>query len=361
MRNHRQTLAAVSLALLFGSATPGVQPVVSGSPVAAIVEGVLLDAGGHPAPGTLMLNLLDPDPESRAAPLLAMGTAGRNGRFRLVLEPHSELLGIAAANAGYLNLRLLAVTETAKGAALLSRRWAGRRWQSNVAPHRIAVVADAPLSGAQRRQLARFARAGSSAQARVDRGLPSVDITPAGLGGKAPLTSDNPYCNRVNDQFLTRYTVIGELHTWRDMAATFAYGKSADSDISTGYSWDGGSTWTLGGQLHIGNSTSTESTITASSNYYGRTVKSQFEFVKCHFAGMFCYDDATYQSPWRWTGGGIIAGASQTQFDGKCGTTYPKVYRYDRDTTFARSTNDFVNWSAAASVLGLSLKARTGA
>lgn len=357
-----RAIFALSLAVVAcGSAAAGVDLAVGRARPPVLVEGVVIGADGDPVAATLMLNLLDPDPQSSAAPLLAMGTADRRGRFRLQLEPSDALAGIAAANAGYLNLRLLAVTGEAKGLAMLSRRWDGRRWRANVGPAQLRVMAEEPLTDAQRLQLDRFRRAGSAAQWRAEAGRPSIEPRPHGAVGVVPAGSDNPYCYRVNDQFLTRYTVIGELHTWRDMSATFSYGTSADSDISTGYSWDGGTTWALGGQLHIGTSTSTVSTKTAAADYYGRAIRSQFEYVKYHFAGTFCYDDATYQSPWKWTGGGIIDGTSQTQYDGRCGTTYPRVYVYDRNTTFARSTRDFVNWSGAASVFGLALKAQTGA
>jgi len=347
------------LSILAGLATT--TPTAAVAPPAVIAEGLLRDAGGRPTSGTLLLNLIDPDATSPAAPLLAMGTAGANGRFRLRLDPSPQLSAVAARQAGFLNMRLLAVSADAKGVAMLSRRWDGKRWAPNAGPPQIDLTASAALTAAQRGELDRLRAAGTAAEQRAARGRPSVEVTGATLAGASAIGSDNPYCLRVNDRFLTAYTVIGELHTWRDMTATFGYGTSADSDISAGFSFDGGKTWSLGGQLHVGNATSTRSTKTVSANYYGRTIRSQFEYVKYHYAGWFCYDDTVYQSPWRWTGGGIIEGTSQAQFDGKCGRTYPKVYLYGRNTTWSRTDNDFWNWSAAASVLGLSLKAQSGA
>lgn len=350
-------MLTISLAFTLVTASPA-----SAAPLSPVIaEGWLRDASGHPTPGTLMLNLIDPRADSSAAPLLAMGTAGHGGRFRLRLDSTPELQGIAAENGGYLNLRLLAVADGGKAVALFSRRWGGDRWLPATGQPELTITAATPLTDEQRGKLPRLRASGQAAQERAAQGRQSVEVTAATLAGANAYGSDNPYCYRVNDEFRTAYTVIGELHTWRDMTATFGYGTSADSNISAGFSFDGGKSWVLAGQLHVGNSTSTRSTKTVSSNYYGRTIRSQFEYVKYHYAGWFCYDDAVYQSPWRWTGGGIIEGSSQTQFDGKCGRTYPRYYLYGRDTSWSRSDHDFWNWGAAASVFGLALQAQSGA
>jgi hypothetical protein len=361
MHRWPRALAVPLLASILLGATQAASPVRAGPGAPVIAEGVLRDGQGHPASGSLMLNLIDPDPTAGAAPLLAMGQAGPGGRFRLRLDASAELRAAAASNGGYLNLRLLAVTDRTKGVAMISRTWDGGRWRGNLPNLEISLTADAPLSDEQGAQLPRLRASAAAAEGRTARGQPSIQASEGALVGAAAIGSDNPYCYRINDEFRTAYTVIGELHTWRDMTATFGYGTSADSDISAGFSFDGGSTWTLAGQLHVGNATSTRSTKTVSSDHYGRTIRSQFEYVKYHYAGWFCYDDAVYQAPWRWTGGGIIAGSSQTRFDGKCGSTYPKVYLYGRNTSWSRSSSDFTNWSLAASVFGAGLKAQTGA
>ncbi len=353
MHSYPRTLAVPLLVAILVGLAQATSPVSAVPRAPVIAEGVLRDTQGRPVSGTLMLNLIDLDPGAATAPLLAMGQVGPGGRFQLRLEQSAELRSLAAKNGGYLNLRLLAVSDGAKGIAMLSRTWDRGRWLGNLPGVEISLTADAPLSDEQLAQLPRLRASAAAAERRMAGGQPSVPASAIG--------SDNPYCYRVNDEFRTAYTVIGELHTWRDMTATFGYGTSADSDISAGFSFDGGSSWTLAGQLHVGNSTSTRSTKTVSSDYYGRTIRSQFEYVKYHYAGWFCYDDAVYQAPWRWTGGGIIAGSSQTRFDGQCGSTYPKYYLYGRNTSWSRSSSDFTNWALAASVFGAGLRAQTGA
>ncbi len=356
-----RALAVPVLVALVLCATPATSPVSAVPRAPVIAEGVLRDAQGRPTAGALMLNLIDPDPDAATAPLLAMGQSGPGGRFQLRLEDSAELRSLAATNDGYLNLRLMAVTDRAKGIVMISRAWDRGRWLGNLPNLEISLTADAPLSNEQSVQLPRLQASAAAAERRAARGQASVESSGPALVGASAIGSDNPYCYRVNDEFRTAYTVIGELHTWRDMTATFGYGTSADSEISAGFSFNGGSSWTLAGQLHVGNSTSTRSTKTVSSDYYGRTIRSQFEYVKYHYAGWFCYDDAVYQAPWRWTGGGIISGSSQARFDGRCGSTYPKYYLYGRNTSWSRSSSDFTNWSLAASVFGAGLRAQTGA
>lgn len=350
MYRHRNRLGIILSVALAAELLGAAGPVAAARAAPVIVAGTFLDGHGVPVRhGAVILYLTRMDHVAIDAPLVALGTTNGRGAFRLVARNEAALAAAAAANDGWVNLHVVGVSGDAAGSVSVARRWDGLRWSRSGA-RRVRLRTARPLAPAERRNLPRL----MGAAAERD-GVPSDAWEANGL-----IFHDNPYCIRHNDAYTNEYTIVGELHTWSDVAASFSYGSTSDSDISVGISANGGSSWSLGGEVHVGTSTSNTITRTVG-QFFGRTIRSGFEYVRYTYTGTFCYDGFTYFNPVRWTGG-VIDGRNVDSRDGRCAQDHPGTTSlFGNGTTFDRSSADFTKFSAAASVFGAKVKAQSGA
>ena len=140
------------------------------------------------------------------------------------------------------------------------------------------------------------------------------------------------------------YTVIGEVHTWTDHTASWSYGKTADSDIGVGISYNG-TAWRQSGSFHVGTASSSSVTKSAG-NLYGRLLLSRFEYRKLHWIGYCPFLPAYTIAPSRWLSG-LVEGTSVRQYDGYCGSYYAaNAAEFGPNTQWSRDRSDYATFGA---------------
>lgn len=154
------------------------------------------------------------------------------------------------------------------------------------------------------------------------------------------------------------WTVIGDLHseTWTG-SDYFAYGSTADSNIGVQYTYDGGSTWSLSGDINIGNTASARATVNKGGQNFGQHVKGYFQYGKYQW-----YDDCglptdTYEIAANFWTGGITTGDDITWCDNN-----PNGYtiRLQSGYEFKTVNETAYHYGGAASVFGLGFDAQSG-
>jgi hypothetical protein len=335
-RRHRSLVASfVALGLLLSTIPARVMAVPGGAPVAS---GVLRNAGGDPMAGTVALWYQDPD---RGELVLAASTnVGPDGRYQLRTNAGS-LRRLAAQNGGWLNLLVAGGSEATQGSVAITRRLAGGAWSGPNGELAKDIVAAEPLTAAERPAARAFAASAAE---------PSTAVVRARSIGTC-----------WSDLIATwsGYTIIGELHTWTDETATWTYGRTADSDIGVGISYDG-KAWKQTGSFHVG-STNASSVTKSAGSRYGRLLASKFQFKKYQLIG-YCPFLPNYEiTPTRWLSG-LVEGAYVRNYDGYCGSYYKAhATEFGRNTSWTRDDKAYATFSAAVTAFGVvSLTARSG-
>lgn len=305
-----------------------------------IAAGHLRDGSGRPVSGTV--GIWYEDPARSELVLLASAPVAADGAFALRAAANGSLRRLAAANDGWVNLIVAGGDETSQGSVAAARRLEANGWAGPHGQLRADVAAKATLSAAQRPAALSFARAARSAASGASvRALPLYGCFAQAAG----TWSGN--------------TVIGEVHTWTDHTAKWSYGKTADSDIGVGVSYNG-QAWSESGSFHVGTASSSVVTKRAGSRY-GRLLLSRFEYRKLAWVGYCPFLPKETIVPGRWLSG-LVEGASVRNFDGYCGSFYAaNAAEFGPNTQWSRNRSDYAKFDAAVSAFGIvSLSARSG-
>jgi hypothetical protein len=320
------------------STLPAQVAAVGGGPV--IASGHLRDGSGHPLAGTV--GIWYEDPLRSELVLLASAPTGEDGAFALRAKASGSLHRLAADNDGWVNLILAGGNQASQGSVAVARQLGAGAWSGPRGQLRADVVAKAPLSAAERAAAATFARAARSPAS-------GASVRAASFYGCYPLAAGTWSGN----------TVIGEVHTWTDHTARWSYGKTADSDIGVGVSYNG-TTWSESGSFHVGTSSSSVVSKRAGSRY-GRLLLSRFEYRKLAWVGYCPFVPQATIVPGRWLSG-LVEGASVRNYDGYCGSFYAaNAAEFGPNTRWSRDRSEYATFNAAVSAFGLvSLSARSG-
>lgn len=283
-----------------------------------LIQGRLVRAG-QGAPGALRVYVkgypsTDPRDEG-ALRLLSEATAASDGGFSLTLADDARLRRIGKTNGGYVAFTVFGYDGGGVATAVFSRRFDGVRWRS-----------------AHREQPLRI----DLSQARAD----------PELAARMPSCLIWAYLIKTGNY----WTDVGEYHSTKNMSGTFTYGKTADSDIGVGTSIDYGSTWSIKGTVHAGNSLGASYTWTIPADK-GNRVRSIFEY---DWNDWYC--DALYLdtevTAEQWNGSQTV-GDDNHFLDYQCDD---KHAQYENTIieggSFDRLSKDFVTFSWAAKVFG---------
>jgi hypothetical protein len=297
------------LALVLPAATHAAGPAVAGK---------LVDEHGAPVAGgtVTVYPALDVEGETVIEPI-GSAVTDRLGRFAVSAVPSPELAEEAAANGGWANLELVATN----GRRVTYRAFTTRLDASKTVAVSLTGSASAPMQ----------ARAAA-------RGVPC------------------PYFKRVVAE-TNRYTTVGELHTGRNSSGWFRYGRSADSDIGVGLSYDG-VRWSVSGEAHVGNDLTAWVQIRRGSSW-AHKVRSSFHYKKYRHAT--CFRRWWTVKATRWNSG-LLVGDDQSYWDNRCGQDYRRyAVGYAPGTSFHRDRNELRRYSFAVAVFGARLSAQSGA
>jgi len=305
-----------------------------------LVTGTLQDSTGAGLSGTV--SAWFEDGVRGELVMVAAATAAPDGTFELHATSLGAMRRAAAQNDGWLNLMVAGGSSERQGSVAVTRRLHDGAWTGPHGSLHVTVMADAPVTGPEQRVIERFAAsAGSRAAAGAAQAL--------SLYG----------CFPDREETWKGYTVIGEVHTWTDHTARWSYGKTADSDIGVGISYDG-SAWRQSGSFHIGTSSSSTVTKKAGSRY-GRLLLSRFEYRKLHWTGYCPFLPAYTIAPARWLSG-LVEGRNVRQYDGYCGSYYAaNAAEFGPNTQWSRDRSDYATFHGAVSAFGVvSLTAQSG-
>ena len=305
-----------------------------------VASGHLRDGSGRPVSGTV--GIWYEDPARSELVLLTSAPTGADGSFELRAAPTAVLHRLAAANDGWVNLILAGGTDVSQGSVAVARRLRAAGWSGPRGQLRAEVVARAPLTAAQRAITTTFARDVRSAAS-------GTSVRAASLYG----------CFAQAAGTWSGNTVIGEVHTWTDHTAKWSYGKTADSDIGVGVSYNG-TTWSQSGSFHVGTASSSVVTKRAGSRY-GRLLLSRFEYRKLAWVGYCPFLPKETIVPGRWLSG-LVEGAGVRNYDGYCGSFYAAhAAEFGPNTQWSRDRSEYATFNAAVSAFGVvTLSARSG-
>jgi hypothetical protein len=162
----------------------------------------------------------------------------------------------------------------------------------------------------------------------------------------------------------TGYMQVGELHKHRDApTARFTYRATADSsvDVMTTSSFE--SAWTVSGSFHVGNSADSSVAANALTDDYHWALRSEFQFEKvrlykdCVGGPYHAWTGIEELGVQRWLEGGMTL--ANTLAQPSLNLTYAQ--QYGPGTEYHRAANAFTKWSAAISISGATIGARSGA
>lgn len=337
-------LIASPLASTSGAVTAPTQQ--STGPV--IASGRLLDTSGRPTAGAVEL-LAWPPAESQevgqevALVPVAQTQTGQDGHFTLRSVGSPALTALAAANGGYLNLELHALSGGTVEETHFSRYLAQDSGLQNLDANRPEGTWLARPDEPAEPVTVRFQRPSGMRAQSVDEG-PRLPV----LGG------DGCQGLRLLEKSAAD-TVVGELRTEPDTAiARFVYGKVADSDISVAMRASGGQ-WSLSGEHHVANS-DRDDVVKKASRGEQISVLSSFEYGRYESTCMSGKKEKVM--PLGWRGGGLASRRVALR-----GCSYApglNTFTFEDNTEFNRDRERAVTWGGAASAFGASLSARSG-
>lgn len=305
-----------------------------------IASGTLLDATGRATSGTV--GIWYHDPASGELVLVGSSPVSNDGSFALHAATSNGILRrVAAANDGWVNLLVAGGTGTAQGSVAVTRHLGAGSWTGPRNEIEVEVRAAAPVLPDERADAASFAATARSA--------PGASALAAPIGGCTPVAAGT----------WRGLTVIGEVHTWTHHTAKWSYGRTADSDIGVGVTYDG-RVWSQSGAFHVGTSSSSVVTKRAGS-LYGRLLLSRFEFRRIAWVGFCPFVPREMIMPSRWLSG-LVEGANVQNYDGYCGSYYAaNAAEFGPHTLWSRNRSDYATFNAAVSAFGVvSLSARSG-
>jgi hypothetical protein len=338
-------LPLISLALItspLASTSGAVTAPAQQSSGPVIASGRLLDTSSRPTPGTVEL-LAWPPAESQqvgqevALVPVAQTQSGSDGRFTLRAADSPVLAALAAANGGYVNLELHALSGGSVEETHFSR-----------------YLSPSSLD-AKRPQATWLARPDEAAEPVTVRFQRPSGMRAQAVDGSVKLPAQGGCAGLRLLEKTASDTVVGELRTEPDTkAAKFVYGKTADSDISVALRTGGGN-WSLSGEHHVANSAGSAVTQNAGRDQH-MTVLSSFEYGRYE---TICPSGRQEKvMPLGWRGGGLAT--RPTPHRGCSSAPELRLFRFGDNGEFKRDRERAVSWGGAASVFGASLSARSG-
>jgi hypothetical protein len=317
-------------------------------PEPVVAQGYVLDPTGAPVQGALVELYRDPQDPYASYRALDSATTDTSGFFVLRSAYTAELQGDAAANGGYVNFDVLAASDDASYFDGVTRTYVAGVW---LTPEQ--AVAD-----------------GSRVPDETLRLQPAADAAPS--VGSSP---GSPWCwitTKRKTLIGTERdsTIVGELLVARDSIGTFSFGEGTEHVSNISVALDLGHGWRLGAFSHASTGDSSGVAISNVGDDWAHVLKSDFIYAKYRKEtvnpfGTVCSTWYTIE-PKEWVGGGIVAGADESQYLHKCLTTYAR-WRITQgpNTAWYRSGNKLRTWGGAATVDlgsgGISLAAWTGA
>jgi hypothetical protein len=289
---------------------------------------IVQDSTGQPMTGALVQVLVVPQDlaasDQAVEPVVGTGTIDAQGHVSTSLTPPALTDTTLVSNVGYVNYELQ-VTDYQGN--LLADYYFARYYGTNPA------IADElpPLS-------------------TTVLTSPTLAST---LSGTPPNWGCCPCSWRTVSQ-TDAFTVVGELHVVSDLSGTFTYATTANTTIGVAFSSNGGSSWSLSGDVSITNSISASASLKESGNW-GHQLKSEFHYVKerqwCPYAWTSNY--RVLATDWD---GGYQIGLDESGWD-----NHPNKYTspYPAGSSFTRNNGSGFNYGGAVCVFGACLNAKT--
>lgn len=308
-----------------------------------LTSGTLTDAAGLPAPGTVRVYAWPHSSRAMALPLLGTAHAGARGEFTVVAGDTRRLLELAEQRDGWLDFTAAAETSSGRGewtfTGFVARTASGVRVASDDAgAARIASNAREPRIAI-----------------RADRSLPA--LATAARSGKPPCRHER----QVTAPKLTRaLAVVGELNNaYNDgTRGTFSYGREhvADTEFGIAVSSDGGDTWFIGGENHIGDYG--RATFPPATRRYARKLRTLFEFAHQAARNNTCAVFDHYIRATSWIGG-TNSDLRQRRALDRCDARYFEK-GFEGKGEFHRTREEAVRWSRGAAAFGVYLTTQSG-
>jgi hypothetical protein len=155
---------------------------------------------------------------------------------------------------------------------------------------------------------------------------------------------------------------VGEGHSVNGLTGIFSYTTKADTDASTGISYDHGSSWGINGSIHIGNSVS-YTRGQAFQDEFGYRLQSSFNHVWWDYncAGATPSYQFSYLEVGRWNGS-ARHGDDIHFLDHRCQEDHSEYIDVLHEGDYiSRMSSDFVTFSGAITAWGFSGRMQSGA
>ena len=320
MRQLRIAIAFLCVSSLFVFAPTASAATASAGP--RLIAGTLRNEAGSPSTGRVLVfhdNLRDAD----RLEFVGYAKANGSGRFKFQLGHVAKVDQARSHNDGFANFAMYGVTPNGVSrmsffSARLDKGAAS--WKSEQTD-----LDGAKVSASEAQPTKDFAEKIAT--------LIDGQTTPTSNGGIVPLavTGDGwlDYCLYNRIQTWDAATPVMELHTYytgQHGTARYARASSADSDIGVGVKY--GSTWSLEGTTHVGNSDEVSVSKSASGRF-GWSLTSSFRYSRWQFssnnnpiacavppAPMYVVESV------RWNGTSLATYGDLSSYDGKCATAY---------------------------------------
>jgi len=261
----------------------------------------------------------------------------------VVADDPRQLLGLARQRKGWLDFMADAETLSGRGEWTFSGFVTGTGSGVRVASDEALGAARIASTGSEPRIAIRADRA---------RTLAAVART------RAPRCRDE---HQVTAPKVTRaLAVVGELNNaYNDgTRGTFSYGREQDADTNFGVaiSADNGTTWTIGGENHIGDSG--RATFPPAKRRYARKLRSLFEFTHQAARNNTCAAWDHYIRATSWIGGTN----SDLRQPGALDRCDPRYFPngFEGGSKFNRAQEEAVRWSRGVVAFGVALTAQSG-
>jgi hypothetical protein len=310
-----------------------------------LTSGTLTDAAGLPAPGTVRVYAWPHSSRAMTLPLVGTAQAGAGGEFTVSADDTDELLELAEQRGGWLDFTAVAETMTGTG------EWTFTGFVART-PSGARVTSDDATDTA-----ARIAASAPEPRIAIRAGRPRPLL--ANAAGSA-----EPRCRNERQVTKPKHTralaVVGELNNaYNDgTRGRFTYGRehTADTEFGIAMSSDGGDTWFIGGENHIGDYGS--ATFPPAKRRYARKLRTLFEFSHQAARNNTCAVFDHYIRATSWIGGTN----SDLRQPGALNRCDPRHLGpgFEGGGEFHRRRNNAVRWTRGAAAFGVYLTSRSG-
>lgn len=332
---------ALALAIALIGAAPA-------SAATVLTSGTLTDAAGLPAPGTVRVYAWPHHSRAMTLPLVGTAQAGAGGEFTVVARDAGRLLELAGQRDGWLDFTAAADTLSGSG------EWTFTGFVARTAAGVRVTPDDAVTTRAGAARIASAAPA-PRISIRADRSRPA--LATAARNGE-------PRCRNERQVTRPRYSralaVVGELNNAYDdgTQGRFTYGRehTADTEFGIAVSSDGGDTWFIGGENHVGDYGS--ATFPQAKRRYARKLRTLFEFSHQAARNNTCAVFDHYIRATSWIGG-TNSDLRQPGALNRCDPHYLGP-GFEGGGEFHRKRNEAVRWTRGAAAFGVYLTAQSG-